>query len=523
MHPSKAQQSTTKAPDSGLRLGFSDIKNKSKLSALESTPSKSAIMSDGFEFKFAHSESELSNEAKRIMESVREEAARIKETLRVERDEQNRKDEETEQIIRNGRRIAMPKKKAGRFSDVHKEQFRNMDSIANHASLWKNKSITSPLKRTLSRTDSDDKDQISSLKRTQSKADLSDDRLENTAPGKRARTSDIKDVSAARPVSRDGSNIPRFAFPSAISTPTKASLARTTSVKTPSSTKIPTLGHSKSTKELSTLAKLSTPNKLEDSKPLFGLKKSISMKSILSKPQPKFSNDPLKIAAGTHIPTPDTAGTPVRSIKRVGFADNLTSPLPSKIPEPKSPSPVKIAPTPMKMPEIKSPSPVKPASEIRLIEATTTITKIPTFNSPEKISYPQLNPLSSNPPRPGDFTFRADRQIQFSPSKTIRRVRPSGVPTMTNPFEGLPSVPHGMPNKKRRRVEDDEDEERENRPPVGEASPSKKLKMKIGEDIKPPVTPHKKLVKSQPGSVHSEKKGISLGRLNFLARPKARR
>lgn len=507
-----------KAPDSGLRLGFSDIKEKEKVPAAEATPSKSAIAPDDFEFKFNRPDNSLSSEAQRIMESVREEAARIKEKMRAERDEQSRKEEEADQIGAIGNRdIAKAKGKSGRFSDAHKEEFKKMDSIATHGSVWKNKSAAE-----------------ATLKRTQSKADLCDfsdsDRLENSSPGKRAKKAVNDDVSTARPISRDGPStaipLPR-PLPSAVTTPTKASLARSQSVRNLKTSKLPTLNHSKSTKELvSPASKTDGANKYP-----VGLKKSVSMKSILQKPQLKFSNDPVKIAAGTHLPAPVTMTTatqssvtctPIRSpTKRVGFADELAS---------ASPSPTKVA-----------------------TAAQQTI-KIP---SPGKVSYPSLDkagPLTSHPPAPGDFSFRAVKQISFAgPSHrvaptTIRHVRPSGIPTALSPFEPLPAVPHGMPNKKRRRANDDEDECRsteaqENRPPVKEeteGSPAKKARLGLGKMAPPPPTPgpgaaspmaRRKLFRNRrPTGISPQKntggaegkKGLSLSRLSFLARPKER-
>ena len=513
MHPSKIHQSTAKAPDSGLCLGFSDVKDKGKISGVNATPSKSGITSaDGFEFKWGRPETDLSSEAQRIMESVREEAARIKQKMRDERDEQARKDEEADQIgVTGNRRIAKPKGRSGRFSDAHKEEFKKMDSIANHGSVWKNKLAAT-----------------ASLKRSPSKANLGDEsdtgRLENTAPGKRIKKTANDDVSKCRPISRDGppTAIPR-SLPSAITTPTKASLARSQSVKNLRSSKLPTLMHSKSTRELSSpVAKTEGANKY-----LLGLKKSISMKSILHKPQPKFSDDPAKIAAGTHLPTSSAskegepgsvAATPARSpLKRVEFADELPS----------------ASPSPSKIPGMarQNSQPVSPA----------------------RVAYPSLDksaPLSSNPPKPGDFTFRSAKQITFAhPSKatsTIRHVRPSGIPTSLAPFENLPAIPHGMPNKKRRRADDDEDEDKgleniENRPPNQdevEGSPAKKARLtKAFANTSSPAEeqgllpgPRRKLFKGRratgmsPQKVASEGKkgGMSLSRLNFLSRPKGR-
>ena len=554
MHPSKVHQSTTKTTDEGLLLGFSDIKKKDKLTTVEDTPSKSKLISPGFEFKFANAESDLTTETKRIMESVREEAARIKEQMRRERDEKTWKDEEAQMDL-TGRKIAQPK---SRFSDAHKAQFSKMDSIANHPSVQKHK-----------RTDALDLGDAvpKMLKRTQSKAELIDERQGNLASNKRAKASGSDDVSAARPVSRDGSNIPRpTGLPSAVTTPTKASLARAASAKALQNTRLPNLIHSKSSQSIVSPQK-HQPSSAASS--LFGLKKSISMKSILSRPQPKYSDDPIKIAAGTHLPIQEQpVGTPVKAIKRVGFAEELTSPTPNRLTGLRMPtkvltpfrkataepvlgrapssSPLKAleAATLPVIPEQQSVVPSTPTKSLPVpkirceamdIRSDPAIVSSP---SPRKVmipvsaskvssksgnvSYPQLNPSSVNTPQPGDFTFRASKQIKFGPSQTIRPVRPSGIPTTIESFPELPSVPHGMPNKKRSRPANDETEDQENHPPSADGSPSKRLRLSIGQDVNP-KTPRKRLTKFKPASVpNSGKKTLSLSRLNFLARPKNR-
>lgn len=546
MHPSKIQQSTAKVPDQGLVLGFSNIKTRDRPTLLQDTPSKSKIAIQGFEFKFANGENSLTAETQRIMESVREEAARLREQNRIQRDEQARQDGEAEIDIA-GRRIAHPKSKSGRYSDAHKTQFSKMDSIANHPSAIKRKAVSTT--ETLPRAN---------LKRTQSKAELLDERVENPAPSKRAKASGGDDVSASRPISRDGSNIPRLAtLPSVVTTPTKASLARSASTKSVRTTKMSSVIRSKSTKEL---VKPEQDVEKNPTRSLFGLKKSISMKSILSKPQPKFSDDPVKIAAGTHLPLREQfRGTPMKSIKRVGFAEELTSPtptrptglrLPAKVLTPYKaavPSSKELVSSPLRsvdtiieepiqlkavqyspvaavvsaLSEIKSdPIPVSTPTPRRIM-VPVSCSKIPAGK--DGVSYPTLQqPVAPNTPRPGDFSFRVDRQIKFGPSQTIRPVRPSGIPTTIAP--ALPSVPHGMANKKRARLmEDDGDrEDRENTPPVTEGSPSKKLRVSIGQDIKP-STPRKR-----PGAFESKsatgsrKKTLSWSRLNFLSRPKNR-
>ena len=599
MHPSKVHHSTAKVPDSGLRLGVADIKEheKSEQQGLTSSPSKPKRppSSAGFEFKWNRPESDLSNEAQRIMESVREEAARIKVQMQTEREEQARKDEEADGLGKiTQRRFAKPK---GRFSDAHRDAFKKMDSIANHASTWKKKYASNAVPGQ------------AGIKRSQSKANLSDtrkdegssDRVENTSPGKRMKASAADDVSKARAAVEQnaGEKTPtrQSDLPSVVTTPTQSSLAHATSVKsTKTITKIPSLMQSKSVKDLR-----SPSNKTSDSfGPTSPLRKAMSMKSILVKPHVKYSDDPLKIAAGTHLPFPKDRATPVVATpepmpaspsklpttatpKRVNFSastndsdhvtdDGTADPLP-----PPSPSPTKIPSLPAQLfppPALVSPSktPTKPVT-------------YPTLHHPPT---PMPHPLASNPPTPpvhamapqappqrAAFDFTAPSSALLRPQltqpppspprpqmpmgpppsrirlPTIRHVRPSGVPTPMEDqgFSGrLAGVPHGMANKKRRRADDDEDEaelernkgnaksgEKENVRPsssggVGqsEGSPTKKARMmeEVKETVKA-VPERRRLFKSKSssavGGAPKERRGLSLARLNMLARPKDRR
>ena len=148
MHPSKAQQSTTKHADSGLLLGFNPIKkdangNIVKHGISDNTPTKSKASpatdqfgTPGFEYKFQSQETELSEEAKLLMESLRADAARIKAQMVQSNSEQDCEDHKAEKI-HGDRKIAMPKGRANRFSDIHMAEFRKMDSIAGHASSFR--------------------------------------------------------------------------------------------------------------------------------------------------------------------------------------------------------------------------------------------------------------------------------------------------------------------------------------------------------------------------------------------------
>ena len=565
MHPSKVHQSTIKPSVS--RQGFGSLiarmtgspSKPTLITSPQQTPSKSkgslpnTMTSPTFDFSFERPESDLSAEAQKIMENVREEAAKIKAQMIKERNKQEHKDGETDQLYGvGGRKIAKPKGKSGRYSDVHKQEFRKMESIAGHASVWKNKveANTYSLKRSPSKAGLDE--HLGKVPRSKSFKNfaqpISSDRLENTSPGKRAKQNRYDDTSSARPVSRDtdveldsahktsAKERPQSGPPSAVTTPTKASLARSASVKSMKASMIPSLSRSASTK---TLGSPVAPKTEGSNKYLSSLSRFGSMKSILHRSQPKFSNDPMKVAAGTHLPLPQSKvnlekvlpslpGTP--SMKRVVFSPSTKS-LHDSVAN--SPSPYKV---PTRDPQHQSqPSNGSPQSSDSIV--------YPDLGNSPNITTRIKTPRASTP---GDFTFRSEKTINFdtaspttvtSPGSTIRHVRPSGVSTPLPAFNTLPPIPHGMSNKKRRRAESDteaEDEDEENVDPtavneVDEDQPrAKKQRMNASlENTADVPSPSKRPAGSRipkPGNAKGKgRKGISLGRLNMLARPKERR
>ena len=579
MHPSKIHQSTTKPTGLLSSHPVNDVSrsppSKPTIATVaQDTPSKSRVSlpnhmnSPTFDFSFERPESDLSAEAQKIMDSVREEAAKIKAQMIEERNKQDHNDGEMDQLYGvGGRKIAKPKGKSGRFSDVHKQEFKKMDSIANHASAWKSnmQSNAQSLKRSPSKAELDETTPKSMTKSKSMRSlhfNTSDGKMENTSPGKRARRDYGDDASSARPVSRDtddnvqnipGKPRPSFNLPSAVTTPTKASLARSASVKSMKTSMIPSLSRSASTKTLSgpSAPKTEGSNKYANSLSRF----SGSMKSILHRAQPKFSDDPTKVAAGTHLPLPKAnldlekdlpslPGSPSKdtfqqspTIKRVGFADNKIHKLIA------SPSLSKI-PTPLARYQQQNPPPSPPKAD-----------------SDSNITYPLLatspnittrRPIPK-PTTPGDFTFRANKAITFSPSlskvmsvnspggTTIRHVRPSGLPTplgMPGAWEELPSIPHGMSNKKRKHgtldgegdmvmgnscseldvtglneAKDEGDERGAKKQRTMGCSPSVHAKESLQSPLKRRFGNGSKI----------PRKGLTLGRLNMLASPKKRR
>lgn len=608
MHPGHAHQSTAKTPDSGMRLGFSspDKHNKS-LAEAQNTPTKTTsppgipehLKSPGFEFKFASSTA-LSSEAQKLMDNVREEAARIKEQMRLERDEQERKDGEAEGVFTNanGRKIAKPKGKAGRFSDVHIAEFRKMDSIANHASAFRARPgylepTTGSLKRSGSKAELDEPERprtagknlspmkVSTTARRRPAAFHSASKpmvgpstvnTLNCSPPKRQRLQNEEGIPADSPTPGISGAAHRptaqarcgFGFMSNLLTPTKASLARSATMKEMSSSPAKTsmLPRSASTKNLKPsspekdlssedaqlsasispsysnllqspsqkgqLGKISIAADKSANKPLppipvpqqvtSKLPKFTGLKSILRRHQPLYSNDPIKIAAGTHIASPsgsskinqhltnlssDGVGTPDRRMtmgmptastkKRVEFTPStksrhdlaLASPSPSKIPttaaekRPGTPfaPPAMFDPAAYLLndevhyptldvdssPEPSSPPVVPVARPVKQVRQQEVLSRdSPGFKSIFMTLHPR--------PPPPDMSQAAEKtrspsSSPFKPSpSTIRQVRESGVGTSSaiqpfedvQPFEDLQTVPHGLPGKKRRRESNDD-------------------------------------------------------------------
>lgn len=543
MHPSKVHQSTTKQADSGLILGFNPVKkdangNVVKDSVVQNTPTKaraspsSQYGTPGFEFKFACQESELSDEAKRLMESVRGDVSRIRSQLiHGNKDKPADKTRDGDQ-----RKIAKAKGMASRFSDAHMAQFKKMDSIADHPSAFR--ATPGRFQPVVEATGS------KTLKRTKSTARLDEPESRNNFPSKpsmdvkpspapavsgakRVKHDKKDDASTRRPTSGEGGQAApasaatpgrvvqqpraRSTVRSSLLTPTKASMARTTSSsvrppKKPSMIPAPTQSPAAKT----TMVTPRTPQtefnpRLKTSLPSFA-----NLKSILRRREPLFSKDPAKIAAGTHSAAPDftpdlllgdsngnddAAQTPSPK-KRVGFSPSAKSPQEQP---PASPSPSKI-PT---------------AGSARLAS---------------DVTYPTLPALTP----------------EGAPSKhaTIRHVLQSDADEDQPSVPEVPGVMHGINNKKRHRVDPEEEVDTENVPPV-DATPTGERstkRVKLGTPIKfeqpPTPTPVKGRVNSNtplragrarttsttstPASVRKSRGFLTSSRLNMLAQPKNR-
>ncbi|CAG8046475.1 unnamed protein product [Penicillium olsonii] len=537
MHPSKAHQSTAKKADSGLILGFNPIAKDAdgkviSNSLSDNTPTKSkpspapsGFGTPGFEYKFQSQETDLSDQAKLLMDSVRGDVARIKAEMLEQKSKQDQEDDKAEHA-HGDRKIAMPKGKAGRFSDVHMAEFKKMDSIAGHASSFRGTADRFvPLNK--------------SLKRTKSKAQLDEPENQNSSPSrsttkgsslpaptgastaKRAKHSQAEDTSTRpQPSDADVRKVetprrpagprPRPSVRNSLMTPTRASLARSTaSVKAPKTSLIPSLKLSPAAK---TIASPRTPQtdfnpRLKSKLPTLG-----NMRSILRRRQPLFSRDPSKIASGTHVAAPDF--NPKSLFAGAGdVSDAAPTPSPKKhvefTPSVKSRHELSVA----------SPSPSKAPSAKRLSVSG-------------DVSYPTLPTLT-----PEKNSTVTESTTPTSAPKSIRPVRKS------NPAgaAGAPELPvvthgisHGIKNKKRHRDEsDDNDTPTTNRTknvlsadsPSGErtskrlkATPSPVKKRSINTPVRPstgrvgtPVT----------ASAKQKSRGVlSMSRLNMLSKPK---
>ena len=381
MNPKSAHHTTTSPPDTGFKLGFTDVSANARrsIASIQNSPTKSQprqslpqhMTSPSFEFKYA-TESNLSDEAQKLMENVRDEAARIKAQMIADKDEQDRKDEDAEQLYGGisaaGRKIAKPKGKAGRFSDIHMAEFKKMDSIANHASSFRAqpgfaRPTTQSLKRSGSRAGLDDPERprtagkgtpgkpappfirpasASPLKSTTTTT-LDSDRLENLSSAKRMRQSEVANVSTGKPVSfltHDlskpslGLHRAKSTMPASVLSPTKTSLARSASTKIPlvSPEKKPSLPRSNSVRSLKsafeavrseTNSASPTPNAVAEG-PTSKLPRPQSTKSM--RPLPPLP------ALDAKIPQSDDTVTGASSINAIPAATPKNGGLTSRLP-----------------------------------------------------------------------------------------------------------------------------------------------------------------------------------------------
>ncbi|POS88206.1 hypothetical protein EPUL_000340 [Erysiphe pulchra] len=544
MHPSKAHQSTTQEPDSGLRLGFTDIKadgSNQPSGITQKTPSKINVSRPSFDFRCARPGLQLGPEAQRIMDELNEEALRIKASLAAEREEKKRIASCDENS--NTHRNTKPRHKTGRFSDAHKAEFRKMDSIAGHPSAFRAQlSKTVPAKNSLKRSQSKAQLDIGNSDEMAHKIDRSGDNLSKNdrhqinQPMKIARKHITDDISSASRNQQISSTLDisssRSKIPSANIIPTQASLSRTRVKKL----------MSRGPKSLKSQQKTSFNNPLspngksavvgDPSKPdrvrfpvlsLDATTESITLPSISNR---KSKNDLQKVFSlsnshagiGNSNKTKNVNFTPKTINKHAAAAQNSPSPMRSGIARPIS----------------------KPNLNVKSLNASSS--KAPETSC--NIEYPSLSNLQS-PHRilhqnrssssiPSTFTFRSDQTIKFgaspvhSGSTLIKNsnsqlhkdngYNSTAYSSLTNHKESEVTNPLSSPGisyKRRKRLDADDDQNL-----VGRSS--KKPKHQDTKSTIPRLkVMHGCLQKTQ--SPQKKSGVLSLSRLNILSRPKIRR
>lgn len=299
MHPQKYQMSTARPLDEARWLGFSSMaphtepaKGPNRLALAQGTPTKAHAVFEApkkFDFTFSRPSLGLSPEARQLMAEKRDEAAKIKEQMQAS--------EEAAVSSANdllARKMATPKGKMGRFSDVHMNSFNKMESIAGHPSAFRadadrpgsskgnntlaaaatsktpkkpSSTIPTAAPKSLKRTQSKAELTSSALPRATSKPDLSNTATKhaaskpdsNNSPAKRVKRAIDDDVATTRPQSSssDTPSTPQHTkslklhsanphLHKGLSTPTASSLARAASVKSIKRTMIPALTRSPS-------------------------------------------------------------------------------------------------------------------------------------------------------------------------------------------------------------------------------------------------------------------------------------
>lgn len=540
MHPSKVHQSTTQEPDSGLRLGFTDIKTEGSgqpSGITQKSPSKINIARSSFDFRFARPGLHLGPEAQRIMDELNEEALRIKAKLAAEREEKKRMATCDEQ--KTTQRQTKPKCEVGRFSDAHKAEFKKMDSIAGHPSAFRAQlSRAVPVKNNLKRSSS--KAQLDTNyadekvhKSGRDKVNLyAGDRHQDNQPMKIARKQITDDISSASrkhhlPFTLDILSS-QSKIPSATVTPTQASLSRSrftnptprgpTSWKSPQKNKTPKPLHLEAKNTIN--CDPCKPDRLKCS--LTSSKVTTEPVAFLNITNRKCKNDLQKVFSS--ISNPDSGignsnklnFTPKTIDKHAVAAQNSPSPIRSFV--------------------------ISSNSKINLSAKSLNVGNINAPKLSQKVEYPSLSDLQSphhnlsqdrQPSSiPGTFTFRSDQSIKFlaSPNKSgsslVKNRNPQAPENKAselmadnflandkeNKTPNLLISPE-ISNKRRKRLDSDDGQtERFSKKPKKQDTKSTIPRLKgLQGSVQKMRNPQKK-----PGV-------LSLSRLNMLSRPKIRR
>ncbi|KAF3036333.1 hypothetical protein E8E12_006612 [Didymella heteroderae] len=377
-----------------------------------------------------------------------------------------------------------------------------------------------PLKRTQSKVDLAG----SGLPRSQSTVRLvaSQDSSNNPAP-KRVKRTEVDDAATTRPASRDGNTevssssklpvpprkitsqtaLPRLA--ARLMTPTKSSMARAQSQTVKATKTASMIPQSPSAKNLFSSTHISRSLRDGARESMQQAKRNLQqVRSILRTPSRKFSDDPAKIAAGTHMsPPPESAWEKAPSVipatapvkKQVNFSNStLARAAPDDIT--KSPSPMKFrAGSEVPSGAVMYPSLVSGVEYPKLPQGDAS----PTASPSRRLTF---GGEPANQPR--SFSFEAGKPISFGPTTTgtIRMVRKSDAPSIVESTKRKLEV-----------VQESSDKENDERPENPRSA-------KKPRTTPAPATPAKvptsaiKAPRRTPGSA------MSKSRLAFLATPK---
>lgn len=582
MHPHHHQKSTTTPYDEARWLGFFNMAPNTAPAKVTGplhapspsptpTPSKDvATATAGVttpEIKFAYNRQslELSPEAQKIMSETREEAAKIR--ARMSMLPPVPTEEPGIEPAAPGRKIAKPKGKVNRFSDAHMAEFKKMDSIANHPSAWRPAQapiaeMKKALKRSPSKASLDNSEPNPFLSKVRSIAEIGLGAQDSdSTPSKRIKIGRHDDASSKKvvhsPSKINVSGTPKTAPAerrksglhrplSSLRSPTKASLARSQSVKNlKAATMHPNLTRSNSTKSLrspftprtkidTTAPKPASPSpvkmhSVKDApvKVPVELVKSPSatdsdstptLKSILRTPHRLYSNDPAKIAAGTHLATPPSQRTEGRPMS-------------------------KTAPVHKHVDFTASALAKAQRDEVKAVSVEPEGVRYPSLPTASNDSTDSRRSTISSLPIPGSFTFRAGTPVNFGPlpkGPTIRPVRTSDAAM----FGVLPSIAEDstvnsgpatkLTSAKRKLTQlfttnpfssaaEMGAEDKENKDNESEERPAKRMR-KMSSPPPEKRSPNKLQKKSRlPTAARGGKTGgLSAARLNMLATPKKR-
>jgi hypothetical protein len=446
------------------------------------------------------------------------------------------------------RKIAKPKGKVNRFNNAHMAEFKKMDSIANHPSAWRAnpdrlKETTKTLKRSLSKAELDKPETNPFVTRASNVASIALGTFDaDSTPTKRIKVNRYDDAASKKivhpssktslpstpkslPADRRKTGLSR-PLPSLMS-PTKASLARSQSVKSlKTATTIPSPVRSNSTKSLrnpftprtkitTNAPKPASPSPIkvttlsqDSATKLSNIPLTIStpskpqIKSILRHPHRLYSNDPAKIAAGTHLATPPHRGTTAHEIPH-------TAPPAAKHVDFTASALAKAARDEVKASSLEPEDVCYPS-----------LSHIDADSQPSTISAPQI---------PGSFTFRVGTPVEFV-GATIRAVREStgGDLVIAEGIGGSGEV--GASKRKFAAFVGGEEKEKENRSGDEEGNEGERpaKRVKIGPAVSPGIDGETR----SPGGILRTRAGgrllwrgaggLTAARLNMLAMPKRR-